>query len=88
MSISVTDPRPSQPTHIPPVTLKPRFSLTVLPPFSSVTAPEPEIEATLNEKALEEPMCGVPSRLNRMRNIAPVSVAVPTVERTLAPVRW
>ena len=29
----------------------------------------------------------LPSRLNRMRNIALASVAVPTVERTLAPIR-
>ena len=51
------------------------------PPFSTVTAPAPLIEATLNEKACGGPMCGVPSRLNRMRSIALASVAVPTVER-------
>jgi hypothetical protein len=32
-------------------------------------------------------MCGFPSLLNRMRSIAPVSVAVPTVERGSAPIR-
>ena len=32
-------------------------------------------------------MCGFPSRLNRMRSIALASVAVPTVERGLAPIR-
>ena len=32
-------------------------------------------------------MCGCPRRLNRMRSIAFASVAVPTVERTLAPIR-
>lgn len=30
---------------------------------------------------------GFPKRLNRIRNIAPVSVAVPTVERGSAPMR-
>ena len=52
-----------------------------------VTAPAPLIEATLNENACEEPICGLPSRLNRIRSIALASVAVPTVERTLAPIR-
>ena len=32
-------------------------------------------------------MCGVPSLLNRMRSMALASVAVPTVERALAPIR-
>ena len=32
-------------------------------------------------------MCGFPSRLKRMRSIALVSVAVPTVERGLEPIR-
>jgi hypothetical protein len=52
---------------------------------STVTAPAPLIEATLNENALREPMCGCPSRLNRMRSIALASVAVPTVERGWRP---
>ena len=52
-----------------------------------VTAPAPLIDATLNENACGEPMCGLPSRLNRMRSIALASVAVPTVERGLAPIR-
>ena len=52
-----------------------------------VTAPAPLIEATLKENACGEPMCGVPSRLNRMRSIALASVAVPTVERGSAPIR-
>ena len=42
---------------------------------------------TLNEKAVGGPMCGFPIRLNRMRSIALASVAVPTVERGLAPIR-
>ena len=50
-------------------------------------APDPLAEAMLNENACDEPMCGCPSRLNRMRSIALTSVAVPTVERTLAPIR-
>ena len=41
----------------------------------------------LNENALAGPMCGLPSRLNSTRSIAFASVAVPTVERELAPMR-
>ncbi len=32
-------------------------------------------------------MCGLPRRLNNTRSIAFASVAVPTVERALAPIR-
>ena len=85
--MSVTDPRPSQRGHMPPVMLNSRRSLTFCPPRSRVTAPAPLIEATLKENACGEPMCGCPSRLNRMRSIALASVAVPTVERTSAPIR-
>ena len=72
---------------MPPVMAKLRRSFTVFPPRSSVTAPAPLIEATLNENAWGDPMCGFPSRLKRMRSIALASVAVPTVERTSAPIR-
>jgi hypothetical protein len=72
---------------MPPVMVKLRRSLTFSPPRSIVTAPAPLIEATLNEKACDEPMCGCPRRLNTMRSIALASVAVPTVERALAPMR-
>jgi hypothetical protein len=72
---------------MPPVTLKLRRSFVVVPPRSTVTAPAPEIEATLNEYAWAEPMCGFPRRLKRIRSIALASVAVPTVERELAPIR-
>jgi hypothetical protein len=41
----------------------------------------------LNENAVGGPMCGVPSRLKRIRSIAWASVAVPTVERGFAPIR-
>jgi len=41
----------------------------------------------LNEYALGEPMCGLPSRLKRIRSIALASVAVPTVERGFVPIR-
>ena len=67
--------------------LKLRRSLMVFPPRSSLTAPAPLIEAMLKENALGEPMCGCPSRLNRIRSIALASVAVPTVERASAPIR-
>jgi hypothetical protein len=72
---------------MPPVMLKLRRSFTVLPPRSKATAPAPLIEATLNENAFGEPMCGWPSRLKRMRSIAFASVAVPTVDRGSEPIR-
>ena len=78
---------PSQRGHMPPVRVNERFSRVVLPPFSNVTAPAPLIVAVLNENAWGEPMCGVPSRLNTIRNMALASVAVPTVDRGLAPIR-
>jgi len=78
---------PSQRGHIPPVMLKLRRSFTVFPPRSSVTAPAPLIEATLKENAWGDPMCGWPSRLKTIRSIAFASVAVPTVERGLEPIR-
>lgn len=85
--MSLTVPRPSQRGHMPPTMLKLRRSFTVCPPRSMVTAPAPLIEATLKENALGEPMCGVPSLLNRIRSIALVSVTVPTVERGSPPRR-
>ena len=63
-------------------------SVFVLPaPRSTVIAPLAFTDGTLKEYALGEPMCGSPSRLNRMRSMALASVAVPTVERGLAPIR-
>ena len=50
-------------------------------------APLPRTDGTLNEKALGEPMCGCPRRLKTMRSIAFASVAVPRVDRELAPMR-
>jgi hypothetical protein len=55
--------------------------------LSTVTAPTPRTDGTLNENAFEEPMCGLPSRLKSTRSIALASVTVPTVERALAPIR-
>ncbi len=86
-SRSLTEPRPSQRGHMPPMTLKLRRSFTVLPARSNRTAPAPLIEATLKENALGEPMCGCPRRLNRMRSSALASVAVPTVDRGSVPIR-
>jgi energy-coupling factor transporter ATP-binding protein EcfA2 len=54
---------------------------------STVIAPLARTDGTLKANALGAPMCGCPSRLKRMRSIALASVAVPTVERTLAPIR-
>ena len=73
---------------MPPRRLKVTFSAFVLPgPRSTVIAPLAFTEGTLNANALGEPMCGRPSRLNRMRSIAFASVAVPTVDRGFAPIR-
>src|ERR1700722_16522111 len=72
---------------MPPVMLKLRRSFTVCPARSRVTEPAPLVEATLKENACGEPMCGCPSRLNRMRSMALASVAVPTVERGSVPIR-
>ena len=55
--------------------------------MSTVIAPLAVRVGTLNEKAVGGPMCGFPSRLKRMRSIALASVAVPTVERGLEPIR-
>ena len=85
--MSLTWPIPSQRGHIPPVMLKLRRSLTVLPAFSMVTAPAPLIEATLKENAWDDPRCGSPRRLKTIRSMALASVTVPTVERGLAPSR-
>ena len=49
--------------------------------------PDPRADGMLKENAWDEPMCGCPSRLKRTRSIALASVAVPTVERALAPMR-
>ena len=78
---------PSQRGHMPPVRENVRLSTFFSPPFSNVIAPAPLTVAVLNENAFGEPMCGLPSRLKRMRSIALASVAVPTVERALAPIR-
>ena len=85
--MSSTLPSPSQRGHMPPVMENERRSFTVVPPFSRVTAPAPLIDATLKENACAEPMCGCPRRLKTMRSTALTSVAVPTVERGLAPIR-
>jgi hypothetical protein len=86
-SKSVTEPGPRSAGTCRRGSLKLRRSFVVRPARSTVTAPAPLIEPTLKENACGEPMCGCPSRLNRMRSIALASVAVPTVERTSAPIR-
>ena len=83
--MSLTDPMPSHRGHMPPVTVKARFSVFLPSPFSTVIDPTARTDGTLKEKALDEPMCGLPRRLNSTRSIALASVAVPTVERELAP---
>ena len=86
-SKSLIDPMPSQRGHMPPARENGRLSVVFSPPFSIVTAPAPRIDAVLKEKALGGPMWGCPTRLKRMRSMAFASVAVPTVERTFAPMR-
>jgi hypothetical protein len=78
---------PSQRGHMPPVTENARRSLTVWPPRWMEMAPAPLTEATLNENAWGEPICGLPSRLKTIRSMAFASVTVPTVERGLEPIR-
>ena len=56
-------------------------------PLSTVIDPLAVRVGTLKENAVGGPTCGSPSRLNRIRSIALTSVAVPTVERGLAPIR-
>jgi hypothetical protein len=85
--MSVTEPMPSHRGHMPPVTSKLRFSVFFPAAFSIEMAPTPRADAMLKENALDEPMCGLPRRLNNTRSIALASVAVPTVERELAPMR-
>jgi hypothetical protein len=73
---------------MPPRRVNVAFSVFVLPaPRSMVIAPLARTEGVLKENALGEPMCGCPSRLKTIRSIALASVAVPTVERALAPIR-
>src|SRR5690349_24292641 len=71
---------------MPPVRLQLALLGMVWSPRSPVLPPLPWAEATLNEYAPGEPMCGCPRRLKRMRSIASTSVAVPTVERGLDPI--
>ena len=57
------------------------------PPFSVVIIPLALRVGTLKEYAVGGPTYGSPSLLKRIRSIALASVAVPTVERGLAPIR-
>jgi hypothetical protein len=84
--MSLTAPMPSQRGHMPPSTENTFFSV-LPPPFSTVICPTACTDGTLNEKALGDPMRGVPTRLKSTRSMAWASVTVPTVERALAPIR-
>ena len=61
--------------------------MTIVSPVDVVRVPLVWLVGMLNENAFGEPICGCPSRLNRMRSIAFASVAVPTVDREFAPMR-
>ena len=79
---------PSQRGHIPPWYTAARTTVfSSRPPFSVFITPLAVRVGTLNANAVGGPMCGLPTRLNRIRSIALASVAVPTVERGLAPIR-
>ncbi len=82
--MSLTTPIPSQRGHIPPVRVNSRSTCL---PVEVDADPVPVTDAMLNENACADPTCGSPSRLNRMRSMALASVAVPTVDRTFAPMR-
>ena len=83
--MSFTRPIPSQRAHMPPRVVNSFFSVFPLPgPFSIVMAPTARTDGTLNEKAFDEPMCGVPRRLKSRRSMALASVAVPTVDAAFA----
>ena len=84
--MSLTDPIPSHRGHMPPVRVNVTFS-ALRAPFSTVIDPAARTDGMLKENALDEPMCGLPRRLNSTRSMAFTSVAVPTVERALAPIR-
>ena len=66
----MTEPRPSQRGHMPPVRLKRRALGDRLVAALDGDRAAPVTEATLKEYASGEPMCGCPSRLKRMRSIA------------------
>ena len=85
--MSVTDPMPSHRAHIPPWYTTSRTTIRSPLPLSTVIDPLAFRVGILKEKALDEPMCGLPRRLNSTRSIALASVTVPTVERALAPIR-
>ena len=60
---------------------------SVRPLFSTAATPLAFMVGTLKEYAVGGPTNGLPRRLKRIRSIALASVAVPTVERGLAPIR-
>src|SRR5262245_5512740 len=85
-SKSVTDPMPSHREHMPPARVNTRFSVFLRAPFSIEIEPAPRTDGVLKENALGGPTYGLPSRMKTIRNNALASVAVPTVERALAPI--
>ena len=82
----MTEPRPSQRGHMPPVRLKVAFTVCLGAAFDRDRAARSD-RGDVEGERLGEPMCGFPSRLKRMRSIALASVTVPTVERASAPIR-
>ena len=87
-SMAAWVPMPSHTGHMPPMNSKVATSpFGGLPPLSTTSRPLPLALARLKEKAELGPTCGSERRLKRIRRRAYASVAVPTVERALAPSR-
>ena len=82
-----TEPRPSQRGHMPPMRLKLALLVMVLSPRSTVIPPRPVRGRDVEGVRAGRADVRLASRLNRMRSIASASVAVPTVERGLDPIR-
>ncbi len=69
MSTVETRPSPSHSAHMPPVIVISRDSVSDFP-FSSVISPLIVPAGTLNENAVEGPMCGCPRRLKMTRSMS------------------
>ncbi len=87
MSTVETRPSPSHSGHMPPLMVSTTSSRVPPEPRSSTISPLTVPAGMLKLNAVAGPMCGCPSRLKMIRSIAWASVAVPTVERALAPIR-
>jgi hypothetical protein len=86
--MSLTEPMPSQRGHMPPLTVKLRAASRPL----AAALLDGDLRRAADRRDVERERVGradvgLPERLNSTRSIALASVAVPTVERALAPIR-